>query len=89
MKALFAMAVGVLALVGCGPLDENETQTGQVAQELGRMPEGAGSGGPTLKPRTSDQAALYAPDRPKFENKYLYDTGIEQEVRDVPGSVPP
>lgn len=34
MKTLFAIAVGALALVGCGPLDESETATGQDAQAL-------------------------------------------------------
>lgn len=34
MKTLFAIVVGALALVGCGPLDESETATGQATQAL-------------------------------------------------------
>ena len=44
MKTLFAITVG-LALAGCGPLDENEseTATAQTAQALGKATAATGT----------------------------------------------
>jgi hypothetical protein len=89
MKTLFAMLVAV-ALESCGPLDENETVTGQAVQAVVNLPERVDVTTGQVKkdsPRSA-QEALYAPDRPTFVGTHLYDTGIERTVPAMPTSSP-
>lgn len=89
MKTLFAMSVAV-ALVSCGPLDENETVTGQAVQAVVNPAERVDvTTGQVVKesPR-SPQEALYAPNRPTFVGTHIYDTGIERTVPGIPGPSP-
>lgn len=79
MKTFFAIAVGALALVGCGPLDEGETMPGQVAQAVELMPASDPKTVPSVPraPPTTDQEKLYNPDRQTFLNTFIYDTGYD------------
>ena len=92
MKTLFAMAVAAVTLIGCGPLDENETVAGQTAQTLEVAPDPTTvvtAEPATVAPLRSAQEALVVPDPPRtFETTYLYATGIQPTAGTVPSSSP-
>jgi hypothetical protein len=82
MKTFVAVALGVLALAGCGPRDESEA-TAQALEEA--MPDAGqrSDAAPQTVPRNpakADQEKLYAPEAATFLTTFIYQSDLDSSA---------